>query len=65
MGTFSFFFLESGLINDDANTTFSFKPNKTYRLRILNIGGIATFNVYIDGHEMEVIEQDGVRKRNE
>ncbi|KAI8874595.1 multicopper oxidase, partial [Backusella circina FSU 941] len=51
---------ESGLINDDANTTFSFEPNKTYRLRILNIGGIATFNVYIDGHEMEVIEQDGV-----
>jgi len=52
--------LESGLINDHVNATFHFKPGKTYRLRIINMSGIATFGVSIDDHEMEVIEVDGV-----
>jgi iron transport multicopper oxidase len=55
------FVLESGLINDHVNTTFSFKPGKTYRLRLINMSGIALFNVYIDGHDLEVIEVDGVK----
>jgi iron transport multicopper oxidase len=55
------FVLESGLINDHANTTFSFKRGKTYRLRLINMSGIALFNVYIDGHDLEVIEVDGVK----
>lgn len=53
--------IESGLINDHVNSTLSFKPNKTYRLRFVNMAGIATFNVYIDGHDMQVIEVDGVK----
>ncbi|KAL7325774.1 ferroxidase fet3 [Mucor circinelloides] len=52
---------QSGLINDHVNATFHFKPGKTYRLRIINMSGIATFGVSIDDHEMEVIEVDGVR----
>lgn len=51
---------QSGLINDNANTTFSFKPNKVYRLRIINVSGIATFNFAIDDHELQVIEVDGI-----
>lgn len=51
---------ESGLINDHINTTFTFKPKKTYRLRLINMSGIATFKVFIDDHDMEIIEVDGV-----
>ncbi|KAF1805378.1 Cupredoxin [Mucor lusitanicus] len=52
---------QSGLINDHVNATFHFKPGKTYRLRIINVSGIATFGVSIDDHDMQVIEVDGVR----
>ncbi|GAA5795601.1 hypothetical protein HPULCUR_000962 [Helicostylum pulchrum] len=51
---------QSGLINDHVNTTVSFKPNKTYRLRLINMSGLAVFQVHIDHHDMQVIEVDGV-----
>lgn len=52
--------LESGLINDNANVTFNFAPGKTYRLHLINMSGFATFYYSIDGHQMEIIEVDGV-----
>ncbi|KAI8334409.1 Cupredoxin [Chlamydoabsidia padenii] len=51
---------QSGLINDSANTTFSFTPGKTYRLRFINMSGFSTFFLSIDGHTLDVIEVDGV-----
>ncbi|KAJ2747348.1 ferroxidase fet3 [Coemansia sp. BCRC 34301] len=37
-----------------------FEPNKTYRLRLLNIGSTFMFRFGIEGHDMHVIEVDGV-----
>ncbi|KAI8079499.1 multicopper oxidase-domain-containing protein [Gilbertella persicaria] len=51
---------QSGLINDHVNSTFMFKSGKTYRLRLINMSGIAAFRVYLGGHRMQVIEVDGV-----
>ena len=37
------------------------QPGKTYRLRLANIGAFAGFFFWIDGHDMTIIEADGVR----
>jgi len=42
------------------NATLPFQPGKTYRLRIVNTSGLAAFFFWIDGHEMRIIEVDGV-----
>ena len=46
------------------NTTLSFEPGKTYRLRIINTSAFAAFFFWIDGHEMSIIEVDGVSTRS-
>ncbi|KAJ8663340.1 hypothetical protein O0I10_000579 [Lichtheimia ornata] len=51
---------DSGLINDNANSTFDFVPGKTYRLRLINMSGFSEFFFSIDGHNMDVIEVDGI-----
>ncbi|KAF9093929.1 hypothetical protein BGX23_002698 [Mortierella sp. AD031] len=51
---------KSGLINQMLNTQFSFVPGKVYRLRIINMSAIAMFHIHIDGHDMDIIEVDGV-----
>ena len=43
------------------NATLPFVPGKTYRLRIVNTSAFAMFFFWIDGHEMRIIEVDGVR----
>jgi FtsP/CotA-like multicopper oxidase with cupredoxin domain len=42
------------------NATLPFEPGKTYRLRIVNTSAFAAFFFYIDGHDMTIIEVDGV-----
>lgn len=42
------------------NATLSFEPGKTYRLRVVNTSAFAMFFFWIDGHEMRIIEVDGV-----
>ena len=42
------------------NATLPFEPGKTYRLRIANIGAFNALFFWIDGHEMTIIEADGV-----
>ncbi|KAF9360897.1 hypothetical protein BGX26_007100 [Mortierella sp. AD094] len=51
---------ESGLINHVSDAKFNFVPGKTYRLRIINMSALAMFHFHIDGHEMEIIEIDGI-----
>ena len=45
------------------NATLPFEPGKTYRLRIVNTSAFAMFFFWIDGHQMRIIEVDGVRIR--
>lgn len=47
---------DAALINDSQNVTFAVEPNKTYRLRFINLGAFAAFHVWIEGHDMEIIE---------
>lgn len=42
------------------NATLPFVPGKTYRLRIVNMSAFAAFAFWIDGHDMSIIEADGV-----
>ena len=38
---------------------FSFEDGKRYRLRFINCGGFATFEISVDNHTLQVIEADG------
>ncbi|WFD08160.1 hypothetical protein MVES1_003531 [Malassezia vespertilionis] len=42
------------------NATLPFQPGKTYRLRIINMSALAMFHFWIEGHDMKIIEVDGV-----
>lgn len=42
------------------NTSIPVTPGKTYRLRIINMSSLAMFHFWIDGHQMRIIEADGV-----
>lgn len=42
------------------NATLRFEPGKTYRLRIANMASFAKFHFWIEGHQMKIIEVDGV-----
>ena len=50
----------SALMNDQEQPTFPVEANKTYYLRIINMSGFAQFYLHIDGHNMTIIEADGV-----
>jgi FtsP/CotA-like multicopper oxidase with cupredoxin domain len=52
--------IDGGLINDMQVPTFVFKPNSLYRLRILGLSAFVSFNFWLDGHDMRLIEIDGV-----
>ena len=43
------------------NATIPFEAGKTYRLRIINTSAFAMFYAWLDGHQMRLIEADGVR----
>ncbi|WFD28472.1 hypothetical protein MNAN1_003483 [Malassezia nana] len=40
--------------------TLPFEPGKTYRLRMINMAALSMFHVWLEGHDMEIIEADGV-----
>lgn len=42
------------------NATLPFVPGKTYRLRIINTSALSAFYFWIDGHNMRLVEVDGV-----
>src|SRR5947207_7342224 len=50
---------QSALMNDSQNTTIKFESFKTYRLRFVNMAAFSTFRIWIDDHEMRIIEVDG------
>ncbi|KAI7896214.1 multicopper oxidase-domain-containing protein [Mucor mucedo] len=51
---------ESGFIFNNVNDTLSFEAGKTYRLRLINMSGFSMFFFSIDGHDMDIIEVDGI-----
>ncbi|GAC73338.1 multicopper oxidases [Moesziomyces antarcticus T-34] len=42
------------------NATLPFEAGKTYRLRVINMSALAAFYFYLSGHDMQVIEIEGV-----
>ena len=51
---------DSALMSDTQNKTYPVEPGKTYRLRFVNMGAFAMFHIWIESHNMTVIELDGV-----
>ena len=49
-----------GTENDVALSVVNVEPDKRYRFRVINAACITAFNFSIDGHDMTVIEIDGV-----
>lgn len=48
------------LFNDSRNVTWNVEPNKTYFVRIINVGMFVSQYLFIEDHEFEVVEVDGV-----
>jgi iron transport multicopper oxidase len=48
------------LFNDTRNNTWHVEPNKTYLVRIINLGGFVSQYLYMEDHEFDVVEIDGV-----
>lgn len=51
---------DSALMNDTQNLTVSVKPGKTYFFRLVNMGAFAGQYFWIEGHDLKIIEVDGV-----
>ncbi|KAJ5182998.1 CAZyme family AA1 [Penicillium capsulatum] len=50
----------SALINDSSNTKIKVEPGKTYLVHIVCVGNFPGHTWVFDGHEMTVVEVDGV-----
>lgn len=48
------------LFNETRNNSWVVEPNKTYFVRIVNIGGFVTQYLWMEDHEFEVVEVDGI-----
>ncbi|KAI0479162.1 Cupredoxin [Xylariaceae sp. FL0804] len=50
----------AALFNDTQNLTVSVQPGKTYLFRMLNVGAFAGQYVWFEGHNLTIVEVDGV-----
>lgn len=50
----------AALLNDTQNLTVSLQPGKTYLFRTVNIGAFAGQYLWFEGHNMTIVEVDGV-----
>jgi iron transport multicopper oxidase len=51
---------DSAIMNDTTGLKFGVQPGKTYLFRMINIGAFAAHHVWIQGHDMTIVEVDGV-----
>jgi FtsP/CotA-like multicopper oxidase with cupredoxin domain len=51
---------QSALMNDSRDIKINILPDKTYLFRMINMAAISGFYVWIEGHQMEIVEVDGV-----
>ncbi|KAI3407103.1 FET3 [Candida oxycetoniae] len=52
--------IDNILFNETRNATWKVEPNKTYLLRIINTGRFVSQYLWIEDHDMTVVEVDGV-----
>ncbi|KAH0420162.1 multicopper oxidase [Colletotrichum camelliae] len=50
----------SALLNDTQNLHVKVQPGKTYLIRMVNVGAFASQYIWFEGHQMRVVEVDGV-----
>jgi iron transport multicopper oxidase len=50
---------DSAVMNDTTGLKFQVTPGKTYLFRMINIGAFAAHHVWIEGHDMTIVEVDG------
>lgn len=48
------------LMNDMVDFQTYIVPGRTYLFRVLNIGALKTLKFWIEGHDLEVVEVDGI-----
>ncbi|KAI5925944.1 Cupredoxin [Camillea tinctor] len=51
---------QAALWNDTQNLKVPVEPGKTYLFRMINIGAFAGQNIWFEGHNMTIVEVDGV-----
>lgn len=51
---------ESMLFNETQETSIPVEPNKTYLLHLINIGAFSSFYFFIEDHDLEIVEVDGI-----
>uniref|UniRef100_A0A0L0NVV1 L-ascorbate oxidase n=1 Tax=Candidozyma auris TaxID=498019 RepID=A0A0L0NVV1_CANAR len=51
---------QNSLFNDTRNVTWNVEPDKTYFLRIVNMGMFVSQYLYIENHTFTIVEVDGV-----
>lgn len=51
---------KAALMNETQNHTIPVQPGKTYLFRVINIGAFAGQYIWIEGHNMTIVEVDGV-----
>jgi len=51
---------QNALLNDTQNLTVSVQPGKTYLVHVVNIGAFAGQYLWFEGHNMTIVEVDGV-----
>lgn len=50
----------SALLNDAADSVLKVEPNKTYMLRIVSMAAFAQAYIWVDDHEFQIVEIDGI-----
>ncbi|KAF5495342.1 Iron transport multicopper oxidase fetC [Colletotrichum siamense] len=51
---------KAALMNETQNLTISIQPGKTYFFRVINIGAFAGQYLWFEGHNISIVEVDGV-----
>ncbi|KAK9369014.1 Cupredoxin [Lipomyces kononenkoae] len=51
---------DAALFNDSQNINFQVEPNKTYKIRLINMGALVSQYVWFEDHDFQIIEVDGV-----
>ncbi|PSN74991.1 hypothetical protein BS50DRAFT_478175 [Corynespora cassiicola Philippines] len=51
---------ESSLVNETRDLSVQVEPGKTYLVRMVNVGAFAAQYVWFEGHQMRVVEVDGI-----
>ncbi|CAN3363550.1 iron transport multicopper oxidase Fet3p [Diutina catenulata] len=51
---------QNALFNESRNVTWNVEPNKTYFLRIVNVGRFVSQYLKMEDHSFEIVEVDGV-----